>query len=269
MGARSRSRWSRAPVPTRAPVACCPRSKPAVFADEGVDVEEFRQYLRDNELALIVSRDVTQRDRADVQQPFNLRGARRRPVDRQAGHDLRRVLPADLPGRRAARLRRRSRRRTPAAACWRGRCTSPASRRTPARRPAASRSAADGSMAALVPGRRALTWQLTDRDGSRRRARAQLAELPVRRDPRLRQLPRHQHRRARPARRRRPTSRRRCTRCCRTGRPALHPAPTPVTLADARSDAGRGRPVRRSARRQGAHARQAASRDCCSSTARR
>jgi hypothetical protein len=44
-----------------------------VFAEEGVDVSLFQKYLRVNNLALIVSHNVTRRDRADRQQPFNLR----------------------------------------------------------------------------------------------------------------------------------------------------------------------------------------------------
>ncbi len=44
-----------------------------VFAQEGVDVTAFQQYLRIYNLALIVSHNVTRRDRADRQQPFNLR----------------------------------------------------------------------------------------------------------------------------------------------------------------------------------------------------
>ena len=44
-----------------------------VFAEEGVDVSLFQKYLKVNNLALIVSHNVTRRDRADRQQPFNLR----------------------------------------------------------------------------------------------------------------------------------------------------------------------------------------------------
>ena len=43
-----------------------------VFADEGVDVPVMQAWLRSNNLALIVSRNVTMRDRADREQPFNL-----------------------------------------------------------------------------------------------------------------------------------------------------------------------------------------------------
>ena len=44
-----------------------------VFNEEGVDVAQFQKFLRVNNLALIVSHNVTRRDRADRQQPFNLR----------------------------------------------------------------------------------------------------------------------------------------------------------------------------------------------------
>jgi hypothetical protein len=44
-----------------------------VFAEEGVDIGLFQKYLRVNNLALIVSHNVTHRDKADRQQPFNLR----------------------------------------------------------------------------------------------------------------------------------------------------------------------------------------------------
>src|SRR6185503_12970704 len=44
-----------------------------VFAQEAVDVGLFQKYLRVNNLALLVSHNVTKRDRADRQQPFNLR----------------------------------------------------------------------------------------------------------------------------------------------------------------------------------------------------
>ena len=44
-----------------------------VFTEEGVDVPVMQAWLRANNLALIVSRNVTMRDRADREQPFNLR----------------------------------------------------------------------------------------------------------------------------------------------------------------------------------------------------
>src|SRR6185503_10626335 len=63
---RARPKPGAAPYPLPAPEA-------AVFASEGVDVADFTRYLAEHELAAIVSRDVTTRDAADRQQPFNLR----------------------------------------------------------------------------------------------------------------------------------------------------------------------------------------------------
>jgi len=44
-----------------------------VLSDEGVNETELRTWLQSKNLALIVSRNVTLRDRADVSQPYNLR----------------------------------------------------------------------------------------------------------------------------------------------------------------------------------------------------
>lgn len=49
-----------------------PAPEAQVFQEEGIDPQAFKTYLRQNGLALIVSRDVTQRDQADKQQPYNL-----------------------------------------------------------------------------------------------------------------------------------------------------------------------------------------------------
>ncbi len=43
-----------------------------VIQEEGVDVDALRAWLIENDLALIAVRDITKRDRADVQQPYNL-----------------------------------------------------------------------------------------------------------------------------------------------------------------------------------------------------
>lgn len=44
-----------------------------VFTNEGVDIPVMQSWLRANNLALLVSRNVTMRDRADREQPYNLR----------------------------------------------------------------------------------------------------------------------------------------------------------------------------------------------------
>ncbi|HSU53362.1 MAG TPA: hypothetical protein VLT36_04820, partial [Candidatus Dormibacteraeota bacterium] len=71
--------WELEPVEVRAgstpPVLANPinDTEQQVFDEEGVNVTFFQKYLRVNNLALIVSHNVTRRDRADRQQPFNLR----------------------------------------------------------------------------------------------------------------------------------------------------------------------------------------------------
>src|SRR5882672_4271330 len=60
------------PVPARQSAAVAD-VEAQVFAEEGVDVAAMQSWLRSNNLALVVSRNVTTRDRADREQPFNLR----------------------------------------------------------------------------------------------------------------------------------------------------------------------------------------------------
>lgn len=61
------------PVPpmTLAPALNTPEAQ--VFASAGVDVTEFQDFLRENDLALLVMRNITARDEKDRQQPYNLR----------------------------------------------------------------------------------------------------------------------------------------------------------------------------------------------------
>ena len=60
------------PIPSRQ-TASVATIEAQVFAEEGVDVPVMQAWLRSNNLALLVSRNVTARDRADREQPFNLR----------------------------------------------------------------------------------------------------------------------------------------------------------------------------------------------------
>ena len=70
--------WELNPVEVRArpiPVsarASLPAPEQNVFAEERRPVPAFQNYLRTNSLALLVSRNLTTRDHADRQQPFNL-----------------------------------------------------------------------------------------------------------------------------------------------------------------------------------------------------
>ncbi len=152
----------RVPEPRRPEL---PAIEAQVFAEEGVDVDAFRAFLRDAGLALIVSRNVTQRDRADRQQPFNLRVAGGGVASIATGgqvYDVKylQIFQADAvrgygdpahpsPGRRVL------------ARPMHGPLVSQAAGAPPGAVPIAP----DGSVAALVPARRALSWQLTSPSG--------------------------------------------------------------------------------------------------------
>ncbi len=158
------------PRPRPAPVtAHVPGVERRVFAEEGVDLKVFQTYLRLHNLALIVSRDVTARDRGDQQQPFNLRipgGTQTLGTDGKI-YDLAhlQLYQADLI--RGIGLR-------PGSAPRDGR--RPLAQRlhdpladnppNPGGPPASVPIAPDGSVAAFVPARRALSWQTTDPVGN-------------------------------------------------------------------------------------------------------
>ena len=138
----------------------------AAFAAANVDLASFQNYLRLHELALIVSRDVTTRDVADRQQPFNLRIAGTNHQTLVAGGRIYDV--AWLQVFQADQLRSlnygnpatpRAGRRVIAQYLHDPAVDNPG----PLGAPLASvQLGSDGSMASLVPARRALSWQLTD-----------------------------------------------------------------------------------------------------------
>ena len=105
--------WELDPVEVRArprPArleAPLPVQEQTVLAEQGITLQRLQDYLTSNDLALIVSHDVTTRDHADRQQPFNLRvaGGGVQTVG-APGQGLRCRLPADLPGRSGAGHRR-------------------------------------------------------------------------------------------------------------------------------------------------------------------
>jgi len=170
--------WELNPVEVRQRSAPSLTNEPAVagpeqqmFDQAGVTVADLQAYLVQNNLALIISRNVTTRDDADTQQPFNLRVPNGVQSIGKSGtvYDV-----THLQLFQADQIRG-----------WTGCCgTTPlAGRRVlvqhlhdPAAvavnppNPGAPTSsvvvAADGSAAAFVPARRALTWQLTDAQGN-------------------------------------------------------------------------------------------------------
>ncbi len=159
------------------PVEVAPRAEPTprlpklpeieagVFQATAVDVAAFQAYLRDRNLALIVSRNVTQRDRGDRHQPFNLRvpggvesiGAPGTVYD--VSHLQ--IFQADaVRGYGEPGQPQPGRRPLPRPMHESGVSQSPGA-------PSGGVTiAADGSFAAFVPARRALTWQLTGPSGA-------------------------------------------------------------------------------------------------------
>lgn len=172
--------WELQPVEVRARprparlVETLPGPEQQIFSQAGVDPAQFRAYLAQQDLALFVSRNVTTRDDFDRQQPFNLRvpgGVQTLASDFANGDRIYDVAYLQLF--QADQLRG-----------WTGCCddTPRPGRRVlaqvlhdpaavannlanPNGPPGSVRVAADGSVAAIVPARRALTWQLTDVDG--------------------------------------------------------------------------------------------------------
>jgi len=138
------------------------------FVAEGVTPSALRDWLRANGLALIVSRDVTARDRNDRQQPFNLRVPGGVQTVGGGGHVYDVAYLRLFQGDQVRGITN-------------GVSSAAGGRRVLARplhEPAAINPPAplgptgsvvlglDGSMAALVPARRAMTWQLTAPDGT-------------------------------------------------------------------------------------------------------
>ena len=122
-----------------------------VFREEGVDVDAFKRDLAAKNLALVVSRDVTTRDAADKQQPFNLRVAGTAPT----ATSTKQYAVANMQFYEGLQVR------------GVGGTSSPRpGRRVLARAHSSAKIANDGSLAALVPARRAMSWQTTDAAGT-------------------------------------------------------------------------------------------------------
>jgi hypothetical protein len=137
------------------------------FSEAGVDINEFTQYLVENDLALIVSRNVTTRDAQDHQQPRNLRvaGTNTKTINSTGKiYDVShlQIFQGDLI-RGYAGGSSNSGRRVLAKELHDSIDNNPPNSAGPA---GSVQIAEDGSTAALVPARRALTWQLTDEEGS-------------------------------------------------------------------------------------------------------
>jgi Hydrazine synthase alpha subunit middle domain/Dockerin type I domain len=140
-----------------------------VFAEEGVDPAEFQRFMRDNSLSTIVSRNMTTRDAADRQQPFNLHvaGSGTQTVGTQTGppiYDIAhfQMLQGDLIRGLGGTATPKPGRRVIAQYLHDPKAQNPPDPSGPAGSVAVG---SDGSMAAFVPSHRAMTWQLTDGNG--------------------------------------------------------------------------------------------------------
>lgn len=156
---------SRPRVGTGEPSLAGPEAQ--AFIDAGVDEAAFRTYLAANDLALIVSRNVTTRDDSDRQQPLNLAVPGGVSTIEGAGTVYEVPYIQFFQGdflrgdkgccgsepREGRRILARPLHDGSALACDPPSPTGPSGSKN---------IAADGSMAALVPAGRALSWQLTD-----------------------------------------------------------------------------------------------------------
>ena len=165
------------------PVEVKPRTRPArrvehvgtpeqqVMAEEGIDSTTFHDYLVQNNLAVIVSHNITNRNTDDRQQPFYLKvhgSATQRPnptgtvydvahlqifqADQLRGYGLVNGNLTPKPGRRVLAKPLND--------------TTVHNPSNPTGPPGSVRLGSDGSMAAFIPAHRAMTWQLTDSAGT-------------------------------------------------------------------------------------------------------
>jgi hypothetical protein len=146
----------------------------AAFSQAGVTPAQLQNFLTQNNLALIVSRNVTTRDHSDVQQPFRLQIGASGAISAPGGGTLYHIT--DLQLLQADQLRGIAGNGTANFPAVPGRRVlaeplhdpttlqyQPANPSGPAGSVALGN---DGSMAAFVPARRAVTWQLTDSIGT-------------------------------------------------------------------------------------------------------
>ncbi|GAB3429742.1 hypothetical protein NX773_17290 [Massilia solisilvae] len=135
----------------------------AVLAEQHVSEEALRSWLVRHDLALIVTRDQTSRDRADLQQPFNLRvpGGVRTLSNSAPGGRVYDIAHFQLfEGEQLRAYPGRPGRRVIAQPMHTGRLPA-----NPGGPDGSVQIAPDGSTAAFVPARRALSWQTTDPSG--------------------------------------------------------------------------------------------------------
>lgn len=137
-----------------------------VFTEEQVDVKKMQDWLKANNLALIVSRNVTTRDRNDVQQPYNLRVPDGVQTIGTTGtvYDIQymQMFQGDMIRGRGGVEHPSSGRRVLAQVMHDPAVKNPANPAGPA---GSVKIALDGSVASFIPAHRAMTWQTTDPNG--------------------------------------------------------------------------------------------------------
>ncbi len=155
------------PRPARR-TASLPAHEATILAEQGITLARLQAYMRERDLALIVAHDVTTRDVNDRQQPFNLRvaggGAQSIGAPGKV-YDVAflQIVQADQLRGIGGTASPRPGRRVLGQFLHDPRARNPQVAGAP---PGSVAVAPDGSVAAFVPARRALSWQLTDAAGT-------------------------------------------------------------------------------------------------------
>jgi hypothetical protein len=145
-------------------IAPTPLLEKSIFQEEGVEESQFKTWMEAKGIALIVTRNQTSRDKADLQQPFNLRVPGGVSTTSQSGgkiydiSNFQLIQAEQLRGYNSGSGGRR-----------------PIGRPVPVENhfnppnagapPGSVKIAADGSTAAFVPANRAMAWQTVDPAG--------------------------------------------------------------------------------------------------------
>ncbi|MGH1366627.1 MAG: T9SS type A sorting domain-containing protein [Calditrichia bacterium] len=137
-----------------------------IFSEENIDINQLKAFMEQNDLALIVSRNVTTRDAADKQQPYNLRvpGGTAETIGAPGKvYDISFMQMFQADQVRGYQNYPTNGRRTLAKAMHEDNGNNIDFPDAPDGGVAIE---ADGSVAAFVPARRALSWQTTDSLGT-------------------------------------------------------------------------------------------------------
>ncbi|MBI3259349.1 MAG: T9SS type A sorting domain-containing protein [Ignavibacteriae bacterium] len=152
-------------------ISSIPSIEKSVFNEENVDEKKFRNYLKKNNLALIISRDVTNRDKTDHQQPFFLKIAgttKQTPNSTGKVYDIAHfsIYQGDQIrglGKTSASATPEAGRRVLAQRMHDVSIANPPNTGVPQGN---TKLGQDGSMASIVPAHRAVTWAIADPAGN-------------------------------------------------------------------------------------------------------